>query len=77
MTVQNACSVHPGYLDLKTLAAYSCCSVRWLRDRFSVSPVFLERLINVRVGVSGKTGNACFCRRDEYGLVAVLGVLPP
>lgn len=23
----------PGYFDLKTLAAYSCCSVRWLRDR--------------------------------------------
>ena len=23
----------PGYFDLKTLAAYTCCSVRWLRDR--------------------------------------------
>ena len=23
----------PGYFDLKALAAYSCCSVRWLRDR--------------------------------------------
>jgi len=23
----------PGYLDLKALAGYSCCSVRWLRDR--------------------------------------------
>lgn len=23
----------PGYLDLKTLAVYSSCSVRWLRDR--------------------------------------------
>lgn len=23
----------PEYLDLKTLAAYSSCSVRWLRDR--------------------------------------------
>jgi excisionase family DNA binding protein len=22
-----------GYLDLQALAAYSCCSVRWLRDR--------------------------------------------
>jgi excisionase family DNA binding protein len=22
-----------GYFDLKALAAYSCCSVRWLRDR--------------------------------------------
>ena len=25
--------LHPGYLDLKALAAYSSCSVRWLRDR--------------------------------------------
>ena len=23
----------PGYFDLQALAAYSCCSVRWLRDR--------------------------------------------
>ena len=23
----------PGYLDLKALAVYSSCSVRWLRDR--------------------------------------------
>jgi hypothetical protein len=23
----------PGYFDLRALAAYSCCSVRWLRDR--------------------------------------------
>lgn len=23
----------PGYLDLQALSAYSCCSVRWLRDR--------------------------------------------
>ena len=23
----------PGYFDLKALAAYSSCSVRWLRDR--------------------------------------------
>ena len=22
-----------GYFDLRTLAGYSCCSVRWLRDR--------------------------------------------
>ena len=28
-------SVSPqlGYFDLKALASYSCCSVRWLRDR--------------------------------------------
>lgn len=25
--------IHPGYFDLKGLAAYSSCSVRWLRDR--------------------------------------------
>lgn len=25
--------IQPGYLDLKALAAYSSCSVRWLRDR--------------------------------------------
>ncbi len=25
----------PGYLDLRALAAYSCCSVRWLRDRLA------------------------------------------
>jgi len=47
MTVQNACSVHPGYLDLKTLAAYSCCSVRWLRDRLVDR---LDPLPHYRVG---------------------------
>ena len=26
-------AVQPRFLDLKTLAAYSSCSVRWLRDR--------------------------------------------
>lgn len=26
-------SVQPCFLDLKALAAYSSCSVRWLRDR--------------------------------------------
>ncbi len=25
--------IEPKYLDLKALAAYSSCSVRWLRDR--------------------------------------------
>ena len=24
-----------GYFDLRALAAYSCCSVRWLRDRLA------------------------------------------
>lgn len=26
-------AVQPSFLDLRTLAAYSSCSVRWLRDR--------------------------------------------
>jgi hypothetical protein len=26
-------AAQPGYFDLKALAIYSCCSVRWLRDR--------------------------------------------
>ena len=26
-------SAEPGYYDLRALAAYSCCSIRWLRDR--------------------------------------------
>lgn len=25
--------IEPSFLDLRTLAAYSSCSVRWLRDR--------------------------------------------
>jgi hypothetical protein len=25
--------IEPGYFDLQALAAYSSCSVRWLRDR--------------------------------------------
>ncbi|MGC3973910.1 MAG: hypothetical protein QM771_05940 [Nitrospira sp.] len=29
----------PGYLDLKSLAVYSSCSVRWLRDRLTDSAV--------------------------------------
>jgi len=32
-STENAWPVHPGYFDLKTLATYSCSSVRWLRDR--------------------------------------------
>ena len=30
---QNGDQVKPGYLDLRNLAGYSSCSVRWLRDR--------------------------------------------
>ena len=29
----HSASVQPCFLDLKTLASYSSCSVRWLRDR--------------------------------------------
>ena len=32
-TSQNLLS--PGYLNLRALAAYSSCSVRWLRDRLT------------------------------------------
>jgi excisionase family DNA binding protein len=32
-TTQNECLTEPGYFTLRTLAAYSNCSVRWLRDR--------------------------------------------
>ena len=31
--MNQAAPLQPSYLDLKTLAAYSSCSVRWLRDR--------------------------------------------
>lgn len=31
LTTQSALA--PGYLDLRALAVYSSCSVRWLRDR--------------------------------------------
>lgn len=30
-------SLSPGYLDLRALAVYSSCSVRWLRDRLNDS----------------------------------------
>jgi hypothetical protein len=41
MTRASGYTVEPGYLDLKTLAAYSSCSIRWLRDRLvdRVSPL--------------------------------------
>lgn len=31
--MNHSASDRPTFLDLKTLAAYSSCSVRWLRDR--------------------------------------------
>lgn len=36
----------PGYLDLKSLADYSSCSVRWLRDRLidSTAPLPFYRI---------------------------------
>ena len=49
--------VQPGYFDLKALATYSCCSVRWLRDRL------VDRahpLTHYRVG--GKL----LVKRDEF-----------
>lgn len=33
MSTTLGCVLTPSYLDLKTLAVYSSCSVRWLRDR--------------------------------------------
>ena len=32
-TTRFECLTEPGYLTLRTLGAYSNCSVRWLRDR--------------------------------------------
>ena len=32
-TMRNECLTEPGYFTLRTLAAYSNCSTRWLRDR--------------------------------------------
>jgi hypothetical protein len=58
--------IHPSTLD-------------WLQDRFSVSTIFLESIINIRNGVIGKLGNACFVRRNERGRVIAIGLslLPP
>jgi hypothetical protein len=38
--------VAPGYFDLKALASYSSCSVRWLRDRLydPVAPLPFHRV---------------------------------
>lgn len=32
-TTRTECLTEPGYFTLRTLASYSNCSVRWLRDR--------------------------------------------
>jgi hypothetical protein len=32
-STRNGCLIEPNYIDLRTLAAYASCSVRWLRDR--------------------------------------------
>ena len=49
--------VQPNFLDLKTLAAYSSCSVRWLRDRLVDQ---MHPLPHYRVG--GKL----LVKRDEF-----------
>lgn len=49
--------VQPSYLDLKTLAAYSSCSVRWLRDRLVDR---MHPLPHYRIG--GKL----LVKRDEF-----------
>lgn len=49
--------VQPSFLDLKSLAAYSSCSVRWLRDRLVDR---LHPLPHYRVG--GKL----LVKRDEF-----------
>ncbi|WHZ16879.1 MAG: hypothetical protein OJF52_003729 [Nitrospira sp.] len=47
----------PGYLDLKALAAYSSCSVRWLRDRLndSTAPLPYHRV-----------GGKILIRREDF-----------
>lgn len=50
-------TVQPGFLSLKALAAYSSCSVRWLRDRLVDST---HPLPHYRVG--GKL----LVKRDEF-----------
>ena len=32
-SARNGCLIEPNYFDLKTIAVYSSCSVRWLRAR--------------------------------------------
>lgn len=46
----------------------------WLQDRFSVSSIFRDRIVSIRDWVVGKSGNACFCRRDGNGKVISLGL---
>lgn len=47
----------PGYLDLRALAAYSSCSVRWLRDRLndSTAPLPYHRV-----------GGKILIRKDDF-----------
>ena len=47
----------PGYLDLKALAGYSSCSVRWLRDRLTdpLAPLPYHRI-----------GGKILIRRDDF-----------
>lgn len=49
--------VSPGYLDLRALAAYSSCSVRWLRDRLndSTAPLPYHRV-----------GGKILIRREDF-----------
>jgi len=47
----------PGYLDLKALAGYSSCSVRWLRDRLTdpLAPLPCHRI-----------GGKILIRREDF-----------
>ena len=47
----------PVYLDLMTLAAYSSCSVRWLRDRLTDSNCALPFY---------RIGGKVLVKRDEF-----------
>lgn len=61
--------VHPNFLDLRTLAAYSSCSVRWLRDRLvdRVHPLPHYRI-----------GGKLLVQRDEFDeWIAVHRVVQP
>ncbi len=49
----------PSYLDLKNLAAYSSCSVRWLRDRLTDSRAPLPY---------HRVGGKILVRKDDFDL---------
>ncbi|SPP64721.1 helix-turn-helix domain-containing protein [Nitrospira lenta] len=49
--------VQPSFLDLKTLAAYSSCSVRWLRDRL------VDRMYPLP---HYRVGGKLLVKRDEF-----------